>query len=237
MLFLGVVISNTVIGTVQEIRAHRAIRRLKLASRSPVRVIREGEEREVAPEETVKGDLVRLRAGDRVPADAICVDGIGAMNEALLTGESDDVTKQPGDWLMSGSFVSRGAFTVQLERVGESSYLSQLTRSAKAIKRPKSQLMLELARLIRWLPGAWCRSASRCSGSSTACAATRADRRRDPGGRGHDRHDPRGPDAADQRGADGVGVRAGHARPWCRSCTASRPWPGRTCSAWTRPAP
>ena len=151
MLFLGVVISNTVIGTVQEIRAHRAIRRLKLASRSPVRVIREGEEREVAPEETVKGDLVRLRAGDRVPADAICVDGIGAMNEALLTGESDDVTKHPGDWLMSGSFVSRGAFTVQLERVGESSYLSQLTRSAKAIKRPKSQLMLELARLIRWL--------------------------------------------------------------------------------------
>ncbi len=151
MLFLGVVISNTVIGTVQEIRAHRAIRRLKLASRSPVRVIREGEEREVTPEETVKGDLVRLRAGDRVPADAICVDGIGAMNEALLTGESDDVTKHPGDWLMSGSFVSRGAFTVQLERVGESSYLSQLTRSAKAIKRPKSQLMLELARLIRWL--------------------------------------------------------------------------------------
>ena len=151
MLFMGVVISNTVIGTVQEIRAHRAIHRLKLASRSPLHVIRGGREVELMPEETVKGDLVRLRAGDRVPADAICMGGVGAMNESLLTGESDAVSKQPGDWLMSGSFVASGTLTAQLERVGEESYLSRLTRSAKVIRRPKSQLMQEMARLIRIL--------------------------------------------------------------------------------------
>ncbi len=149
MLFLGVVISNTLIGTVQELRAHRTIRRLKLLNAPQVRVRRDGEEKEVKAESLVLGDVVLLRAGDQIPADAVALTGQGAVNESLLTGESDPVEKRPGDWLLSGSYVSEGSFEAQLLRVGENSYVSQLTHSARKIKRPRSALMADMNRVIR----------------------------------------------------------------------------------------
>lgn len=149
MLFLGVVISNTLIGTVQELRAHRTISRLKLLNTPAAHVLRDGNEMTCNPEALVKGDLVILRTGDQVPADAIVTEGTGATNESLLTGESDPVHKTAGAWLMSGSYVSEGGFTAQLAHVGEESYVNRLTRSAKSIKRPKSELMTSLQRIIR----------------------------------------------------------------------------------------
>lgn len=151
MLFLGVVVSNTLIGTVQELRARRTIRRLTLLNAPAAHVLRCGEERRCRPEDLAEGDLIRLRAGDQVLADALVSEGCGAANEALLTGESDPVRKQPGDWLMSGSYIVEGTFTAQLVRVGDDSYAAQLTQSARAIKRPRSALMTELNRLIRYV--------------------------------------------------------------------------------------
>lgn len=151
MLFMGVVISNTLIGAIQELRARRTIRRLTLLSAPQASVLRNGQERTCAAEELVEGDLVILRAGDQVMADAIIVDGVGAANESLLTGESDPVRKLAGDWLMSGSYVSEGRFIAQLVYVGDDAYAARLTHSARKIKRPKSALMNDLNRLIRFV--------------------------------------------------------------------------------------
>ena len=149
MLFLGVVFSNTLIGVIQELRAKRTIEKLQLLSAPQAHVIRSGRERICRPEELVQGDLVILRAGDQVLADAIVHSGGGAANESLLTGESDAVSKHPGDWLMSGSHITEGRFVAQLVHVGDASYAARLMKEAKAIKRPKSMLMTELNRLVR----------------------------------------------------------------------------------------
>lgn len=149
MLFMGVVISNTLIGTVQELRARATIRRLSLLNAPRTRVMRDGQEIILPSEELVEGDLVLIQSGDQVVADALVTGGVGAANEALLTGESDTVHKKPGDWLMSGSYITEGAFTAQLVHVGDDSYAARLTRSARAIKRPRSALMTEMGKLIR----------------------------------------------------------------------------------------
>ncbi|MCH5288030.1 MAG: HAD-IC family P-type ATPase [Christensenellaceae bacterium] len=151
MLFLGVVVSNLAIGTVQELRARRTIRKLQLLSAPTAHVIRNGQERPCRPEALVEGDLVIFRAGDQVTADAVVTEGSGAADESLLTGESDAVSKQPGDWLMSGSYVTEGRLTAQLVHVGDASYAARLTRAAKEIRRAKSALMTDLNRLIRWV--------------------------------------------------------------------------------------
>lgn len=151
MLFLGVVISNAAIGTIQELRARNTIRRLKLLSSPEAHVIRHGQERACRPEDLAEGDLVILRAGDQVPADAVVRQGTGAANESLLTGESDPEQKRPGDWLMSGSYIAEGRFVAQLVHVGDESYAARLTRFAREIRRPKSALMTDLNKLIRFV--------------------------------------------------------------------------------------
>ena len=149
MLFMGVVVSNTVIGTVQELRARATLRRLQLLSSPQAHVLRGGVKRVCRPEELVEGDLVILRAGGQVLADAIVTDGSGAANEALLTGEADAIRKRPGDELLSGSYITEGLLTAQLTHVGDDSYAARLTRSAREIRRPRSALMTELNKLVR----------------------------------------------------------------------------------------
>ena len=149
MLFLGVVFSNTLIGTIQELRAKHTIEKLKLLNAPQAHAIRNGKEITCTPDELVQDDLVVLRAGDQVVADAIVRSGGGAANESLLTGESDAIGKHAGDWLMSGSYITEGKFVAQLVHVGSASYAAELTREAKAIKRPNSVLMTELNQLVR----------------------------------------------------------------------------------------
>ena len=118
-------------------------------SESPVRVIREGQPVEVPPSRCVRGDLIRLRAGDQIPADAILREGACAAGEALLTGEQDSVPKHPGDWLYSGSYINAGSCVAQLVNVGDDSYINRLSKNAKTIVQPKSELMTDLGKLIR----------------------------------------------------------------------------------------
>lgn len=151
MLFLGVVVSNTLIGTVQELRARRTIRRLSLLNAPVAHVLRNGQERTCEAEELVQGDLVMLRAGDQVMADALVISGVGAANESLLTGESTPERKHPQDFLLSGSYIVEGTFMAQLVNVGDDSYAARLTASAREIRRPKSVLMMEVNRLIRFV--------------------------------------------------------------------------------------
>ena len=151
MLFLGVVFSNLAIGAVQELRARRMIRKLQLLHVPMAHVIRNGQERTCRPDALAQGDLVIFRAGDQVAADAIVSEGFGAADESLLTGESAAVSKKPGDWLMSGSYVTEGRLVAQLVHVGDDSYAARLTRTARNIRRPKSALMTDLNRIIRWI--------------------------------------------------------------------------------------
>ncbi len=148
MLFLGVVFSNTLIGTIQELRARAMLKKLRLPEIGTVRVIRDGTERKCAPDELVLGDLAVFRTGDQIPADAVITEGVCAADESLLTGESEPVTHKPGELLMSGSFLTEGKVTVQLIAVGDQAYAARLMRDAKRIRSPRSGLMTELNKLV-----------------------------------------------------------------------------------------
>ena len=148
MLFLGVVFSNTLIGTIQELRARAMLKKLRLLNNRTVRVIRDGKERKCAPEELVLGDLAVFSIGDQIPADTVITEGVCAADESLLTGESEPVTHKAGELLMSGSFLTEGRVTAQLTAVGDEAYAARLMRDAKRIRSPRSELMSELNKLV-----------------------------------------------------------------------------------------
>ncbi len=151
MLFLGVVFSNTLIGTVQSLRARAMLNKLRLLQEKPCHPIRDGQEQDCPPAELVLGDLAVFRAGDQLPADAIVREGSCAADESLLTGESDPIPRSAGDWLMSGSFLTEGKVTAQLAAVGDDSYAARLMGDARQIRSPKSELMTDLNQLVRWI--------------------------------------------------------------------------------------
>ena len=151
MLFLGVVFSNTFIGTVQSLRARAMLNKLRLLQERPCHPIRDGMETDCSPADLVLGDLAVFRAGDQLPADAVIRSGACAADESLLTGESDPVRRGPGDWLMSGSFLTEGKVTAQLAAVGDDSYAARLMGDARRIRSPKSELMTDLNRLVKWI--------------------------------------------------------------------------------------
>ena len=151
MLFLGVVLSNTLIGTIQELRAKRTHDRLQLLSEGRVRVMRDGVECRLSPQELVLDDVVLLSRGDQIPADATVLSGTGEADESLLTGESAPVSKTAGDTLYSGSFLVSGSVAARLTAVGADSYAGQLQLSARRVKRAQSELMRDMRRIIRWV--------------------------------------------------------------------------------------
>ena len=152
MGFLGVVIINTVIGIVQEIRAKRAVEKLSLVARRPVKVIRDGAALSVDPERIVRDDMAEFGQGDQICADGILRAGELHVNESLLTGEEDSVDKVPGDRIHSGSLVLSGRGRVELTAVGADSGAAKLSREAKANPRgKKSEMIRALDRLILFL--------------------------------------------------------------------------------------
>ena len=152
MGFLGVVIINTVIGIVQEIRAKRAVEKLSLVARRPVKVIRDGAALSVDPEHIVRDDIAEFGQGDQICADGILRAGELHVNESLLTGEEDSVDKVPGDRIHSGSLVLSGRGRVELTAVGADSGAAKLSREAKANPRgKKSEMIRALDRLILFL--------------------------------------------------------------------------------------
>lgn len=148
MMFLGVVFSNTLIGTVQELRARATMKKLKLLNIRTARVIRDGIENACPAEDLVLGDLVIFSSGDQIPADALITEGGCAADESLLTGESEPMSRRIGELLLSGSFLTEGRVTAQLIAVGADSYAARLTHEAKRIVAPKSELLGELKKLV-----------------------------------------------------------------------------------------
>lgn len=149
LTFMPVVIANALIGIFQELRAKQALDKLTVLSAPRATVVRDGKRRELPVEELVLDDVVIFKAGDQICADAVVLSGEVSANEALLTGEQDEVAKRPGDELMSGSFLVSGECCAQLTRVGAESYVSKLTLEAKAMdKKQQSEMLRVLDRLV-----------------------------------------------------------------------------------------
>ena len=152
LTFLPVIVLNMVIGIVQEIRAKKILSKLNVMNATEIVALRDGKEEKVPIEKLVKGDLVLLKTGDQIPADGQVVKGDIRVNESLLTGESDEITKDVGDQLMSGSFVVSGSAYMQLEKVGKESYISKLTIKAKAMgSSEQSEMVRSINKLIKWV--------------------------------------------------------------------------------------
>ncbi len=150
LTFMIVITSNAVIGIVQELRAKKVLDELSLIGRAKVCVIRSGEKIQLDSEELVLDDCVRLEAGAQIPADATLLRGSVSVNEALLTGEADEVVKHVGDELLSGSFIVSGSCIARLEHVGADSYISKLTLQATKTKEGElSEMIRALDRLVK----------------------------------------------------------------------------------------
>ena len=149
LTFLPVIIANTLIGIIQELQAKKTLDNLTMLNAPKAKVVRNKKLYTVNTEDLVIDDIVLFEAGNQICADAIVQSGEVQVNESLLTGEADEITKRPGDMLMSGSFVVSGQCFARLEKVGEDSYISQLTLQAKASKDgEQSEMVRSLNRLL-----------------------------------------------------------------------------------------
>ena len=134
LTFLGVVLANSLIGILQELRAKTVLDKLTVLNAPKARVLRDGKKIVIPVEKLVLDDVVIFKTGDQIPADAKVLSGEVAVNESLLTGESDEIIKTENDDLLSGSFIVYGECYARLTKVGVESYAAQLTLKAKAIK-------------------------------------------------------------------------------------------------------
>lgn len=150
LTFMIVVIANTCIGIFQEIRSKRTLDKLKLMKMPRAHAVRNGQEVEVHVSDLVIDDVVILKAGNQIPADAKVLEGSIQVNEALLTGEADEITKTKGDTLLSGSFVVSGECYAVLTAVGKDAYISRLTLEAtKENGHEDSEMIISLDKLVK----------------------------------------------------------------------------------------
>ena len=150
LTFLPVIILNTLIGIVQEVRAKNVLDKMTMLHAPKATVVRNGRKRVIAVEDLVIDDIVIFKAGNQICADAIVEHGEAQVNESLLTGEADEITKHKGDMLMSGSFIVSGECHARLEKVGADSYISRLTLEAKAMKDgEQSEMIRSLDKLVK----------------------------------------------------------------------------------------
>ena len=151
LLFLGVIFSNTIIGSFQGIRAKRTIDKLSLISAPKVTVLRDGALQTIAVSEIVLDDVMHLSNGQQICADAIVCDGEVEVNESLITGESDPVVKRAGDELLSGSFIVSGSCYAQVEHIGSENYANRIANDAKYIKKAHSEILHSLDFIVKTL--------------------------------------------------------------------------------------
>ena len=152
LTFLPIIIGNTVIGIVQEIRAKKTLEKMSLLNAPHADVIRNGGVKQISTEELVKDDVILLTAGKQICADAVVISGNIQVNESLLTGEADEVEKTEGSTLMSGSFVVSGECYARLEKVGNESYISKLSLEARSMGgKEQSEMIRSINLIVKWV--------------------------------------------------------------------------------------
>lgn len=148
LTFLPIIIGNTVIGIVQELRAKKTLEKMNLLNAPHADVLRDGKLQNILSQDLVRDDIVLLSAGKQICADATVISGSIHVNESLLTGEVDEIEKTQGSTLMSGSFVVSGECYAKLERVGADSYISRLSIEAKSMSGKEQSQMIRQINLI-----------------------------------------------------------------------------------------
>lgn len=151
MLFIFIIIANTLIGIFQEIKAKITLDKLKILTVSHVDVIRDGVKKSITVSELVKDDVILLKSGGQIPADGVILDGEVDVNESLLTGESDSIHKMCGSKVLSGSFVTSGKAMCLLTEVGHDCYMEKLSSEAKQFKRYKTELQRNLDTILKFI--------------------------------------------------------------------------------------
>lgn len=149
MLFMVIIIINSLIGTFQEIRAKRTIDKLSIVNQQKIKAVRNGKECEIGINEIVLDEVFYLKQGQQVPTDCIIAQGSCEVNESLLTGESDAVFKEKDSRLISGSFLVSGSCVVIAEKVGDENYAASISNGAKYVKKVDSQILNTLNFIIK----------------------------------------------------------------------------------------
>lgn len=151
MLFLGIIILNTAISTVQEIHSKRVVDKLSIMASHKAKVIREGKKQEISIYDLVLDDIIELSTGNQVATDSIIVEGNVQVNESLITGEPDSVYKKEGDRILSGSYLVSGKCIAKVEHIGEDNYTAKISSGAKYVKKVNSEIMNTLNKIIKFL--------------------------------------------------------------------------------------
>lgn len=151
LLFLGTVLTNTIISIVQELRAKKEVDTLSLMCTPKVNVIRDSKEIEIGVNDIVLDDIIKYKIGNQIVVDSIVLDGTIEVNESFITGESDSITKRKGDTLLSGSFVVSGNCYARVEHIKEDNYSSKISKEAKYVKKVNSVLLDSLNTIIKIL--------------------------------------------------------------------------------------
>ena len=149
MLFYLIVVFNTLIGIIQELRAKRVIDKLSILSAPKTKVLRQGEIKSVELENIVMDELMILKSGNQVCADSIIVEGECEVDESLLSGESNPIFKKTGDEILSGSFVVSGSIKAVVKHLGHDNYVNKITAGAKYLKKPNSEILKSTKFIIK----------------------------------------------------------------------------------------
>ena len=151
MLFLGVVIINTAISTVQEIHSKRVVDKLAVMASSKANVLRNGKNVSISVNEIVMDDILILNTGNQIVTDCIIVDGDVEVNESAITGEPNSITKNKNDQILSGSYIVSGKCLAQVKSVGDQNYTAKIQSGAKYVKKINSEIMTSLSKIIKIL--------------------------------------------------------------------------------------
>lgn len=150
LTFLGIIITNILIGIIQQIRSKITLDKLSLLDKNKYIVIRDGKEEEIDSDNLIEGDFIILEAGKQIPADAEVVSGKIYVNESLLTGEQNEIEKNINSNLMSGSFVISGRAVVKLTNVGDESFSAKIMKESKKIKETKSEMISAIDNIVKF---------------------------------------------------------------------------------------
>ena len=150
LTFLGIIITNILIGIIQQIRSKITLDKLSLLDKNKYTVIRDGKEEEIDSDNLVEGDFIILESGKQIPADAEVVSGKIYVNESLLTGEQNEIEKNINANLMSGSFVISGRAVVKLTNVGDESFSAKIMKESKKIKETKSEMISAIDNIVKF---------------------------------------------------------------------------------------
>ena len=151
MLFIGIAVVNTLISIVNELRAKKIVDKMRLLSEQRPTVLRNGKSVQVPIEEVKKGDILVLSLGDQITFDSEVVSGTLEVNEALITGEQDNIEKKQGDPLTSGSFVVSGMAKAKVIHIGEENFVSRLQSDAGTIKTADSKLFTLMNKIVKYI--------------------------------------------------------------------------------------